>query len=160
MFVVLFCPTLCDSMGCSQPGSSIHGTLQARILEWVAIPFSRDQTWVSCLAGGFFTVLSQQGPHINTHTHRKTHTHTETHTHRHTDTHRYTHTQKHTIHTDTHTDTHRHTQTQIHTYTHTDTHTQRNTHIHTQTHTHRHTYTHRHTHKRIVELYARHYMIL
>ena len=43
------------------PGSSVHGTLQARILEWVAIPFSRgssqprDGTWVSCTAGRFFT---------------------------------------------------------------------------------------------------------
>ena len=36
------CPTLCIPMDCSLPGSSIHGILQARILEWVAIPFSRD----------------------------------------------------------------------------------------------------------------------
>ena len=35
------CPTLCDPMDCSLPGSSIHGILQARILEWVAMPFSR-----------------------------------------------------------------------------------------------------------------------
>ena len=35
------CPTLCDPMDCSLPGSSIHGILQARILEWVAISFSR-----------------------------------------------------------------------------------------------------------------------
>ena len=35
------CPTLCDPMGCSPPGSSVRGILQARILEWVAIPFSR-----------------------------------------------------------------------------------------------------------------------
>ena len=35
------CLTLCDSMDCSLPGSSVHGILQARILEWVAIPFSR-----------------------------------------------------------------------------------------------------------------------
>ena len=47
------CLTLCDSMDCSLPGSSVHGILQARILEWVAISFSRgssrprDQTWVS-----------------------------------------------------------------------------------------------------------------
>ena len=34
------CPTLCDSMGCSPPGSSVHGILQARILEWVVISFS------------------------------------------------------------------------------------------------------------------------
>ena len=36
------CLTLCDSMDCSAPGSSAHGILQARILEWVAILFSRD----------------------------------------------------------------------------------------------------------------------
>ena len=48
------CPTLCDPVDCSLPGSSIHGILQARILEWVAIPFSRgssqlrDRTHVSC----------------------------------------------------------------------------------------------------------------
>ena len=46
---------------CSSPGSSVRGILQARILEWVAISFSRgssqprDQTWVSRLAGWFFT---------------------------------------------------------------------------------------------------------
>ena len=55
------CPTLCDSMECSPPGSSVHGILQARILEWVAMPSSRvsfqprDQIWVSNIAGGFFT---------------------------------------------------------------------------------------------------------
>ena len=54
--------TLCNPMGCSLPGSSVHGFLQARLLEWVAIPFStgsappRDQTQISCIAGGFFTV--------------------------------------------------------------------------------------------------------
>ena len=36
------CSTLCDPVDCSLPGSSIHGILQARILEWVAISFSRD----------------------------------------------------------------------------------------------------------------------
>ena len=35
------CPTLCDPMDCSPPGSSVHGILQSRILEWVAISFSR-----------------------------------------------------------------------------------------------------------------------
>ena len=35
------CPTLCDLIDCSLPGSSVHGILQARILEWVSIPFSR-----------------------------------------------------------------------------------------------------------------------
>ena len=50
------CPTLCDSMD-----YTIHGILQARILEWVAFPFSRgssqprNQTQVSHTAGGFFT---------------------------------------------------------------------------------------------------------
>ena len=54
--------TLCDPMECSHPSSSVHGILQARILEWVAIPFSRgssqlrDWTQVSCIAGRFFTV--------------------------------------------------------------------------------------------------------
>ena len=40
------CLTLCDPMDCSQPGSSVHGISQARILEWVAIPFSRDNEMV------------------------------------------------------------------------------------------------------------------
>ena len=57
------CLTLCYSLDWSSPGSSAHGILQARILEWVAIFFSRgsswprDQTWVSCVSsitGGFF----------------------------------------------------------------------------------------------------------
>ena len=49
-------------MSGSLPGSSVHGILQARMLVWVAIPFSRgssqlrDQTQVSCIAGGFFTI--------------------------------------------------------------------------------------------------------
>ena len=56
------CPALCDPMVCSLPGSSVHGILQARILERVAIPFfrgsswPRDQTQVSCIAGRFFTL--------------------------------------------------------------------------------------------------------
>ena len=55
------CPTLCDPVGCSLPGFSVHRILQARILEWVAISFSRassqprDQTQVSCIACRFFT---------------------------------------------------------------------------------------------------------
>ena len=51
------CPTLCDPMDCSPPGSSVHGILQVKILEWVAISssrgsFHRDWThisWVSCV---------------------------------------------------------------------------------------------------------------
>ena len=42
VLVTRSCPTLCDPMDCSPSGSSVHGILQARILEWVAIPFSRD----------------------------------------------------------------------------------------------------------------------
>ena len=58
------CPFLCDPVDCSLPGSSVHGILQARILEWVAMPSSRgssrlrDRThvsWSSCFAGRFFT---------------------------------------------------------------------------------------------------------
>ena len=56
------CPTLCDSVDCSLPASSVHGILQVRMLEWVAISFpkgssrSRDRTWVdrTCLAGRHF----------------------------------------------------------------------------------------------------------
>ena len=49
-------------MDCSPPGSSVHGILQARILKWVAISFSKGtsqpsyQTWVSSIAGRFFTI--------------------------------------------------------------------------------------------------------
>ena len=42
VLVAQSCPTLCDPTDCSLPGSSVYGILQARILEWVAIPFSRD----------------------------------------------------------------------------------------------------------------------
>ena len=38
------CPTLCNPMDCSQPGSFVHGVLLARILEWVAVPFSRGSS--------------------------------------------------------------------------------------------------------------------
>ena len=38
------CPTLCDPMDCSLPGFSVHGILQARTLEWVAISFSKPKT--------------------------------------------------------------------------------------------------------------------
>ena len=50
----------CDPMDCSLPGSSVHGILQARILEWVAIPFSRDWTHYSCIAGRFFTLWASE----------------------------------------------------------------------------------------------------
>ena len=59
--VVVLVVTLCDPMDYSPPGSSVHGILQARLLELVAIPFSRGpswlrkRTWVSCTADRFFT---------------------------------------------------------------------------------------------------------
>ena len=51
------CPTFCNPMDCSPPGSSVHGIFQARILEWVAISFSRsrDLTQASHIAGRYFT---------------------------------------------------------------------------------------------------------
>ena len=55
------CSSLYDPMDCSLPGFSFHEILQVRTLEWVATSFSRgsswsrDQTSVSCIAGGFFT---------------------------------------------------------------------------------------------------------
>ena len=42
VLVAQSCPTLCDPTDCSPPGSSVHGILQARILEWVAISFSKE----------------------------------------------------------------------------------------------------------------------
>ena len=62
VLVTLLSLTLCNCMDCSPAGFSVHGILQARILEWVAIPFSsgssphRDRTWVSSFAGRFFPV--------------------------------------------------------------------------------------------------------
>ena len=62
MLVTQSCLTLCNPMDFSPLGSSFHETLQARILEWVAVLFSkrssqpRDQTQVSCIAGRFFTI--------------------------------------------------------------------------------------------------------
>ena len=56
------CPTLSTPMDCSLPGSSVHGIFQARVLEWVAISFSRgssqpkDRTQVSRIAGTHFTI--------------------------------------------------------------------------------------------------------
>ena len=60
--VAQLCLTRCNPMDCSPPGSSVHGILQARILEWVAISFSRgssqprDWTQVSCIAGRRFNL--------------------------------------------------------------------------------------------------------
>ena len=55
-------PTLCDPVGCNLLGFSVYGILQARILEWIAISFSRgssqprDQTQVSCTGGKRFNL--------------------------------------------------------------------------------------------------------
>ena len=62
MLVTQSRPTQCDPVVCGPPGSSVHGILQARILEQVAMPSSRgssrprDRTWVSHIAGRFFTI--------------------------------------------------------------------------------------------------------
>ena len=64
--VAKLCLTLCDPMDYRLPGSSVHGILQARILEWVAITFSRgsfqsrEWTQVSHVAGRFFTIWAMQ----------------------------------------------------------------------------------------------------
>ena len=70
VLVAQSCLTLCDPTDCSPPGSSVPGILQARILEWVAFPFSkgssqpRDRTWVSrvsCIGRQVLYSLSHQG---------------------------------------------------------------------------------------------------
>ena len=59
------CPTFCNPMDCT-----VYGILQARILEWVAFPFSRGSCWprnptrVSCIAGGFFTNWGMREVHL------------------------------------------------------------------------------------------------
>ena len=61
------CLTLCNPIDGSPPGSPVPGILQARTLEWVAIPFfrgsfqPRDQTWVSCIVGRFITTRASRG---------------------------------------------------------------------------------------------------
>ena len=76
MLVSPSCLILCDTKDYNPPGSSVHGISQARILDWVAIPFyrgssrPRDWTWVSCLAGGFFTIWAatrQAQPGLGSH---------------------------------------------------------------------------------------------
>ena len=64
-------PTLCNPVDCSPSGSSVHGILQARILEWVAIPFSRQSPWlraqtlVSCIMVRFFNVwTTREAPYV------------------------------------------------------------------------------------------------
>ena len=82
VLVIQLCLTLCNPTDFSQPGSSVHGILQARVPEWVAIPFSRgsfqprDWTWVPCIAGGFLNVWTTRETHgclcVLSHTHRHT----------------------------------------------------------------------------------------
>ena len=63
------CPSLCNPVDYSALGSFVHGILQARILEWVAISFSRGfsqtRAWtqVSCLAGRFFAIWATRRAH-------------------------------------------------------------------------------------------------
>ena len=62
VLVAQSCLTIWDPMDCSLTVSSVHGISQARLLEWVAISFSResspprDHTWISCIVCGFFTI--------------------------------------------------------------------------------------------------------
>ena len=67
VLVAQWCPTLCYCMDCSLPGASVHGILQARTLEWVAISYARESSrprvrtsisYVSCI------VLSREGTHV------------------------------------------------------------------------------------------------
>ena len=72
LLVTESCPTLCDPMDCSLPDSSAHRTLEAKILEQAAFPFSkgscqpRDQSQVSCIAGRLFTSGATRKPTPNT----------------------------------------------------------------------------------------------
>ena len=76
MLVPQSCPTLCNSVGCSPPGFSVYGILQARILEWVAISFAKGSSWprdhpglllcrciLYCLShqGSPFTLTAEEG---------------------------------------------------------------------------------------------------
>ena len=69
VLVAQLSPTLCDPKDCSPPGSSVHRILQARILEWVAIPFSRGSSWprdrthFSCIGGRFYTFWATREAH-------------------------------------------------------------------------------------------------
>ena len=64
-------PTRCDPMGCSLPGSSVYGIFQARVLEWVAISFSRGSSWprdrtqVSCIVDRHFAIWATRKSYVN-----------------------------------------------------------------------------------------------
>ena len=72
VLIAPLCLTLYDPVDCSPPGSSVHGILQARILEWVAILFPRGSSWprdrtpVSCAVGRFFTIWAIREAHMCT----------------------------------------------------------------------------------------------
>ena len=70
------CPTPCDPLDCSPPGSSVHGIFQARILEWVVVPSSRRTSrsrikhvsaMSAALTGGFFTTRGTWETHLYVH---------------------------------------------------------------------------------------------
>ena len=69
VLVAQSCPTPCDPMDCSLPGSSVLGILQARTLDGLPFPppgessWPRDRAQVSCIAGGFFTVWATREAH-------------------------------------------------------------------------------------------------
>ena len=72
--LILLYSTLCNSMDWSLPDSPVHGILQARILEWVAMPFSKGSSWprdqalvscISCTAGGLSTAEPPKKPSWN-----------------------------------------------------------------------------------------------
>ena len=71
--VAQLCLAFCDPKDCSLPNSSVRGVLQARVLEWVAIPFSRGSSWlrdwtcVSCIAGRFFAIWTTREASIWAH---------------------------------------------------------------------------------------------
>ena len=71
VIVTLSCQTLCNPLNCSPSDSSVHGILQMRILEWIAIHFSRGPSWprartqVSCFVGGFITVWATSEAHFS-----------------------------------------------------------------------------------------------
>ena len=71
VLVTQACPAVWDPMDCSPQDSSVDGILQARILEWVTIPFSRGSSWprdriqVSCMAGRFFINWATIEPHLS-----------------------------------------------------------------------------------------------
>ena len=77
--VAQLCPTLCNPVDCSPPDFSVHGILQARILEWVAVSFSRgssqprDRTQVSCIAGRRFNLWAARRENYFPQTNNKLH---------------------------------------------------------------------------------------